>query len=276
MSLSKSCKRIPDEFVISPGKEARIGKRNPAETLGLDDGPDVAARHAANIKRLSELQSLLYADKRFAVLIILQGMDASGKDGALHHLLTGVNPQGVRVATFKKPTDTELRHDYLWRVHAECPERGLIGVFNRSHYEDVLIVRVHDMIDKETCSARYKQINHFERTLAENDTIILKFFLHVSKDEQRRRLEARVKDPKRNWKMELGDLAERKLWDKYQKAYEHALSECSTDEAPWYAIPADHKWFRNLAISQIVVDRLEKLDLRYPKATFDPKKIHVE
>jgi PPK2 family polyphosphate:nucleotide phosphotransferase len=275
MSLSKACKAFHDDFRISPGHNARIDKHDPAERCNLDDTDDVKARHAANIKRLSELQALLYADKRFAVLIVLQGMDASGKDGAIHHLLTGINPQGVHVATFKKPTDVELRHDYLWRIHAECPERGIIGVFNRSHYEDVLIVRVHDMIDKETCEARYKQINHFERTLVENHTIIFKFFLHISRDEQRQRLEARVKDPKRNWKMELGDLAERKLWDKYQKAYENALTACSTDEAPWHIVPADHKWFRNLVISQIVVDKLEKLGLKYPKADFDPRKVHV-
>jgi PPK2 family polyphosphate:nucleotide phosphotransferase len=275
MSLSKACKRFADRFIIPPGDHAAIHKRSPAETFGLDDSPEVHARHAANIKRLAELQAVLYADKRYAILIVLQGMDAAGKDGTIHHLLTGINPQGVRVATFKKPTEAELRHDYLWRIHAQCPERGMIGVFNRSQYEDVLVVRVHDQIDKATCQRRYKQINHFERTLAENNTIVFKFFLHVSRDEQRRRLEARVRDPKRNWKMELGDLAERKLWNKYQKAYEHALTACSTPEAPWYAIPADQKWFRNLAISQIVVDRLETLNLKYPAANFDPKKVHV-
>src|SRR5579862_7251821 len=170
MLLNKACKRFAEEFLITPGKDARIDKRDPAESLGLEDSPEVSERHAANIKRLAELQSLLYADKRFAVLIVLQGMDAAGKDGAIHHLLTGINPQGVRVATFKKPTDNELAHDYLWRIHAQCPERGQITVFNRSHYEDVLIVRVHNWIDKKTCAERYRQINQFERTLAENHT----------------------------------------------------------------------------------------------------------
>ncbi len=275
MSVPKVCKRLDDEFRVRPGKDARLASRDPDDTLGLEDTPEVSARHGENIARLADLQATLYADKRFAVLIVLQGMDASGKDGAIHNLLTGVNPQGVRVATFKRPTELELSHDYLWRIHAECPARGQIAVFNRSHYEDVLVVRVHDLIDKETCAERFKQINQFERHLAANRTIILKFMLHVSKDEQRRRLEARVKDPKRNWKMELGDLAERKLWDRYQKAYENALTRCSTDEAPWHVIPADHKWFRDLAISQIVVDRLEGLGLKYPSATFDPKKVRV-
>jgi len=276
MSLEKACKHFADEFLITPGKDARIGKRDPAETLGLTESAEIHARHHANIQRLAALQHRLFADKRFAVLIVLQGMDASGKDGAIHHLLTGVNPQGVRVKAFRKPTEEELSHDYLWRIHSACPQRGEITVFNRSHYEDVLIVRVHNLVPRKTWSARYRQINQFERHLAENDTIILKFFLHVSRQEQRRRLVARVKDPKRNWKMELDDLREREFWNDYQNAYEHALTDCSTNEAPWYAIPADHKWFRNLAISQIVADHLAKLDLRYPEPAFDPSRVRVK
>ena len=276
MSLPKATRRFVDEFRVLPGKSAKLVKRDPTEFLGLADSPDVNATTTKNVARIADLQQLLYADARFSLLIVLQGIDASGKDGTTRHLLTGVNPQGVRVTSFKAPSADELGHDYLWRIHNVCPARGMIGLFNRSHYEDVLVVRVHELVTKKIWSQRYRQINQFERHLAENNTIILKFFLHISKDEQRKRLQERIDNPKKNWKMQVKDLDERKLWDDYMRAYDDALTECSTEHAPWHVIPADRKWFRDLAISQIVADTLDGLDLRYPKPTFDPSKFRVQ
>jgi PPK2 family polyphosphate:nucleotide phosphotransferase len=277
MSLQKLCKHLPEAFLVKPGKRAHLSKRNPSDTCGLKDkdvaGADKLQDH--NVDRLCSLQQRLYADARFGILIILQGIDASGKDGTTRHLFTGVNPQGVRVHSFKVPTPEEASHDYLWRIHADCPQRGEIVVFNRSHYEDILVPRVHDLVPKKTWQARYRQINQFERHLVENDTVIIKLFLHISKEEQRVRLQERISDPAKNWKMNLKDLDERKHWADYTAAYEDILTECSTDEAPWHVIPADHKWFRNLVVSQIVADRLDALDLKYPKPTFDPKKVRV-
>ncbi len=275
MSLAKARRRFSEEFRVIPGKPAKLAKRDPEESLGLNDAPEVDAITAENVRRIADLQQLLYADARFSLLIVLQGIDASGKDGTTRHLLTGVNPQGVRVTSFKAPTADELGHDYLWRIHKVCPGRGEIGLFNRSHYEDVLVVRVHELVPKKVWSERYRQINQFERHLAENNTVILKFFLHISKDEQRTRLQERIDNPKKNWKMQPKDLDERKLWDDYMRAYEDALTECSTAAAPWHIIPADRKWFRDLAISQIVADTLDGMDLRYPKPTFDPSKFRV-
>ena len=277
MSLQKSAHHFADDFLVPPGKKAKLAAHDPAATRGLSDSPATDKLRAANIERLSNLQHVFYADSRFALLIVLQGIDASGKDGTTAHLLTGVNPQGVRVTSFKQPTAEELGHDYLWRIHKVCPAKGMIGLFNRSHYEDVLVVRVHDLVPKKEWSARYRQINQFERHLAENNTIILKFFLHISKDEQRRRLQQRIDDPSKNWKMQPKDLDERKLWDSYMKAYDDALTECSTDHAPWHIIPGDQaSGSGNLAISQIVADKLESLNLRFPKATFDPSTFHVK
>jgi PPK2 family polyphosphate:nucleotide phosphotransferase len=193
-------------------------------------------------------------------------MDTGGKDGTIRHVFDGVNPQGVKVASFKKPTPRELAHDYLWRVHPHTPGNGEIVIFNRSHYEDVLVVRVHELVPKKVWNRRYEQINDFERRLAEEGTTILKFFLHISKQEQKERLRARLDEPDKNWKFSSGDLAERALWDDYQQAYEDVLSNTSTKWAPWYIIPADQKWFRNLLISQILVDTLERLKMRYPEA----------
>lgn len=276
MSLPKIRKELSEEFRVTPGRPAKLSKKDPEESLGLSEDATTQAATAANIERIANLQQLLYADARYSLLIVLQGIDASGKDGTTRHLLTGVNPQGVRVTSFKAPTADELGHDYLWRIHKVCPARGEIGLFNRSHYEDVLVVRVHELVPKKVWSARFRQINQFERHLKENGTVILKFFLHISKEEQRKRLQARIDDPQKNWKMQPKDLDERKLWDDYMRAYEDALTECSTDDAPWHIIPADRKWFRNLAISQIVADTLGGLDLRYPKPTFDPSKFRVE
>jgi PPK2 family polyphosphate:nucleotide phosphotransferase len=203
---------------------------------------------------LSELQEFLAAAQHHSLLIVLQGMDTSGKDGTIRHVLTAANPQGCEVHSFKAPTQEELLHDFLWRIHRVTPARGMIGVFNRSHYEDVLVVRVHNLVSEEVWSQRYKQINHFEKLLTDNRTIILKFFLHISNEEQKERLLAREQDRDKAWKLSSSDWAERKYWNDYQEAYEDALSKCSTKEAPWYIVPSNHKWYRNLAIAQTIVD----------------------
>ena len=226
-----------------------------------------------NIARLNKLQYRLAAENRRALLIILQAMDAGGKDGTIRHVMTGLNPQGCRVTSFKVPAGEETRHDFLWRIHRAAPGFGEIGIFNRSQYEDVLVVRVHDLVPKAVWSARYDQINDFEKTLTENRTRILKFFLHISFEEQTERLEARVNDPERRWKISEADLAERKYWNDYMHAYEDVLRKCSTKDAPWFVIPSNHKWFRNLAISEIIADTLEDMNPTVPKASIDLSKV---
>ena len=210
------------------------------------------------------MQTVLYAEARRSVLVVLQGIDAGGKDGTIRHVMSGLNPQGVTVTSFKVPEGEEKRHDYLWRVHRAVPEWGDIGIFNRSHYEDVLVVRVHDLVPKSVWSKRYDQINDFERMLTENGVRILKFFLLISKDEQAKRLAARLEDPTKNWKFSADDTKERKFWDDYMQAYEDAITKCSTEAAPWYVIPSNHKWFRNLAVAQILRDEMRAMKLRYP------------
>ena len=227
-----------------------------------------------NVKRISDLQRVLYADARYALLIVLQGRDASGKDGTIRKVFTAVNPQGCTVASFKAPTELEQRHDFLWRVHAQVPQRGMIGIFNRSHYEDVLVPRVHDSIKKKEWLARYEQINDFERMLDHNGVVILKFMLHVSRDEQKRRLMERLADETKNWKFRLGDLEDRAKWDDFTTAYEGALKHTSTKWAPWYVVPADDKDVRDWLIARTIADALDKLDLRYPPA--DPAVLSVE
>jgi PPK2 family polyphosphate:nucleotide phosphotransferase len=226
------------------------------------------------VKRISEQQRVLYADGRYALLIILQGRDASGKDGTIRKVFTAVNPQGCVVASFKVPTELEQRHDFLWRVHALVPARGLIGIFNRSHYEDVIVPRVHGSINKKEWSARYEQINDFEEMLSANGTVILKFMLHISRDEQKRRLLERLTDETKNWKFRAGDLEDRAKWDDFTRAYEGVLRHTSTKAAPWYIVPADDKDVRNLLISRTIADALEKLDLRYPAA--DPAVLGID
>jgi PPK2 family polyphosphate:nucleotide phosphotransferase len=202
-------------------------------------------------------------------------MDAGGKDGTIKHVMGGVNPQGCQVTSFKQPTARELAHDYLWRIHMAVPSRGYIGIYNRSHYEDVLVVRVHNLVPEEVWSTRYEQINHFEKLLAETGTTILKFFLYISKEEQKERFEARLTDPTKNWKFSAGDVKERRYWDDYMLAYEEALSRCNTPWAPWYIIPANRKWYRNLVVSQTIVETLEKLDMHYPPPLADAGSIVV-
>jgi len=228
---------------------------------------DKAAKHER--KRIKKLQSKLYADARYAILVVLQGRDASGKDGTVKKVFRSVNPMGCDVTSFKAPTDIELEHDFLWRIHQRIPRRRMIGIFNRSHYEDVIVPRVHKWITKKVWSARYDQINEFERTLTDNSVVILKFFLHISRDEQKKRLTDRLTDRKKNWKFRLGDLDDRALWDEYTDAYRDAIIECSTKWAPWYIVPADDEDARNLLIARTIADTLDSLDLEYPP--LDPK-----
>ena len=226
-----------------------------------------------HVKRISDAQRVLYADGRYALLIVLQGRDASGKDGTIRKVFTAVNPQGCTVSSFKVPTDLEQHHDFLWRVHAQVPPRGMIGIFNRSHYEDVIVPRVKGSLGKKECSARYDQINDFEEMLSENGTVILKFFLHISRDEQKRRLMERLSDETKNWKFRKGDLDDRAKWDDFTKAYEAALSHTSTEWAPWYIVPADDNDARDWLVSRTIADALEELDLEYPPA--DPSVLGI-
>jgi PPK2 family polyphosphate:nucleotide phosphotransferase len=234
-----------------------------------DDTHGVSKSDAAksdHVEKLAALHDLLYAEHKRSLLIVLQGMDAAGKDGTIKHVMSGVNPQGCIVTSFKQPSTQELDHDYLWRIHSAVPPRGGIGIFNRSHYEDVLIARVHELVPPAVWKERYSQINDFETMLTENGVCILKFFLHMSSGEQRKRFNERLKDPRKNWKSSAADFKERKYWDQYQSAYEDAVAKCGTKEAPWYVIPSDHKWFRNFAVAEVIVGTLASFKMRYPKA----------
>jgi PPK2 family polyphosphate:nucleotide phosphotransferase len=252
-----------DAFRIAPGDKVHLDKIDPSGTPSYDGDKSGAKEVIEQLTvQLDGLQERLYAGHKHSILIILQGMDTCGKDGTIEHVFEGVNPQGVRVANFKAPTPNELAHDYLWRVHREAPAKGEIAIFNRSHYEDVLVVRVHELVPEKVWQKRYKQINNFERTLTEEGTIILKFFLHISMDEQKQRLIDRLDEPEKHWKFNPDDLKERALWGDYQKAYEDAIEETSTEFAPWYIIPANRKWFRNLVIASILTKTLKDLDLQ--------------
>jgi PPK2 family polyphosphate:nucleotide phosphotransferase len=254
-----------DDLRVRAGKRLSLDDFDPGDkSVAPGDKEATAEKCAALEERLGDLQELLFADHRHALLIVLQGMDTSGKDGTVRHVMQGVSPLGVRAVPFKKPTPPERDHDFLWRAHAQTPGKGEVVIFNRSHYEDVLIVRVHDWIDAHECGRRYDQINDFERMLVENGTIVLKFFLHISKDEQRERLRKRIEDPSKRWKFELGDLDERKLWDEYRKSYEDAIANTSTEHAPWIVVPADHKWVRNYVVAKTLVNTLKDVDMAYP------------
>jgi PPK2 family polyphosphate:nucleotide phosphotransferase len=259
---------------VKPGTKVRLDDANAERTHGWKKSDAEAVLESMRTV-LEEQQTRLYADGRFAVLVVLQATDGAGKDSTIKNVMTAFNPQGCTVTSFKSPSSEELKHDYLWRVHKNVPARGEIGVFNRSHYEDVLIVRVDNLVPKEVWKPRYDQINDFERMLTQNDVSIVKFFLQISKDEQKKRLEDRLDDPTKQWKFNIDDIEKRKKWDDYQSAYEDVLTRCSTKEAPWYIIPANYKWFRNLAISQILAAELGKLPLRYPKLQVDPSKVRV-
>jgi PPK2 family polyphosphate:nucleotide phosphotransferase len=258
-----------NKLIVNPGQKVRLKDVDPS-FKGQHESQEAAAPELERYRqKLVQLQALLYAEKEHAVLIVLQGMDASGKDGTIKHVFGALNPQGASVAAFKQPTPIELDHDFLWRVHPHAPPKGWLAIFNRSHYEDVLVTRVHKLVDKPTCTARYDLIRAFERGLKESGTTILKFFLHISKEEQLARFGKRLDDPLRNWKISESDYSERPLWDAYMEAIEAALSATSTPDAPWYVIPANRKWFRNLAVSQIVADTVEELGMSFPKPSVD-------
>jgi PPK2 family polyphosphate:nucleotide phosphotransferase len=260
---------------VEPGTPVRLDAIDPTATFGRGKEGS-AALLAAGQARLSALQDRLWAESRHAVLVILQGIDAAGKDGTIRHVMGAFNPQGCTVTPFRVPTPVELAHDYLWRVHRRTPARGEIAVFNRSHYEDVLVVRVRGLVASDVWARRYDEINAFERHLAANGTTIVKLFLWIDRDEQRARLQARYDDPTKRWKFSMGDLDERRLWDDYVTAFEEALSRCSTPHAPWYVIPANRKWFRNLAVAEILGDLIEELDPQYPLAPDLPANLRIE
>ncbi len=253
----------------APAGQVDLSAIDPRETLGLESKKQAKKLIRRYAERMRELQYLLYAEGRHSLLIVLQAMDAGGKDGTIRHVLGWMNPQGCRVVPFKVPTPEERAHDFLWRVHPHAPGRGQVAIFNRSHYEDVLVVRVHELVPRAVWSQRYEQINAFESLLAANGTRILKFFLHISPEEQLERFRKRLENPAKQWKISEADYAERAYWDQYQAAYADALERCNPDHAPWFVIPADRKWFRNLAISRIVVETLESLDMQLPRPKVD-------
>ena len=253
-------------FLVEPGSRLRLGKVDPGDTSGFDGGKSDGERAIDSVvKKLDPLQELLYAEHRHKVLVVLQGMDSSGKDGTIRRVFEGVNPQGVRVAHFGKPSEEELDHDYLWRAHKQVPGKGEIVIFNRSHYESVLVERVHGLVPEKVWSRRYRQISDFERMLSEEGTAILKFFLHIDKEEQAKRFQARLEDPTKHWKFSYLDYNERSYWKDYTKAYEDALEKTSTEWAPWFIVPSDHPWFRDLVVSQALLKALEDMDMKYPK-----------
>jgi len=257
------------KFIVAPGARLRLRKIDPSY-CGKHVSHETAVEETAQgVARMDRLQYLLYADDSRSLLIVLQGLDAAGKDGVIRHLFSGMNPQGTFVAPFKQPTKTELAHDFLWRVHKSAPGKGEVVIFNRSHYEDVLAARVHKLVPRSVWSKRYDLINGFEKMLSENGTCVLKFYLHISPDEQLDRFKQRLDDPARQWKISDSDYSERKLWPKYIEAFEEALERTSTKYAPWYVIPSNHKWFRNLAISQIVADAMDGMHLKLPKPSVD-------
>jgi PPK2 family polyphosphate:nucleotide phosphotransferase len=270
-------------FRVRPGQKVDLRRYDPADTQPFEHKRKTSGRLEKDLEKMSALQARLYAQDRWSLLLIFQAMDAAGKDSAIKHVMSGVNPQGTQVYAFKRPSDEELDHDYLWRTTRALPERGRIGIFNRSYYEEVLVVRVHpevlgreklpkEVVTRRLWAERYEDINAYERHLARNGTVIRKFFLHVSKDEQRRRFLERLDDPEKNWKFETADLAERDRWDEYMRAYQRALSMTSTKHAPWFIVPADHKWFTRVVIAQLVIEALESLNLEYPR----PTKAHLD
>lgn len=264
-------------YRVEPGSQVDLAKIDPSSTEAFKGGKKEAEKVFPKLNaRLEELQELLWAEHRHKVLIVLQGMDTSGKDGVIRHVFEGVNPTGVRVASFKAPTPEELEHDFLWRVHPKVPGTGEMVIFNRSHYEDVLVVRVHHLAPEEVWRKRYGQINDFERLLAETGTTVLKFFLHISKEEQRERLQDRIDDPTKRWKFRKGDLADRERWDDYTKAYEEALSKTSTKDAPWYVVPSDRNWYRNLVIANVLNETLEGLGMKQPEPVEDLTGVVIE
>ncbi|MDF1513734.1 MAG: polyphosphate kinase 2 family protein [Anaerolineae bacterium] len=265
-----------EQYLVQPGTIIDLGQWDPRDKSGFD-GNKAAGKEVLKMlnERLEMLQELMYAEGKRKLLVVLQAMDTGGKDGVIRHVFDGVNPQGVKVASFKKPTPIELAHDYLWRVHRHTPGNGQITIFNRSHYEDVLVVRVHNLVPPEIWQERYAHINAFEHMLADEGTKIIKFFLNISKQEQKERLQARLDNPEKQWKFAVGDLKERALWDTYIGAYEAVLSKTSTTWAPWYIVPADRKWYRNLVIGTLLVQTLQGFQMQYPVPEDDIENIVI-
>ena len=283
--LPGRARRFSKPYRVTKGRKFHLRDVDPADTAQLESGDENAAREALQegVEQLAEYQDMLYAQDRWALLLIFQAMDAAGKDGTIKHVMSGVNPQGVQVYSFKAPSPEELDHDYLWRCIKNVPERGRIGIFNRSYYEEVLVARVHpeilerqklppELVTKRVWQERFEDIRNFERYLTRNGVVIRKFFLHVSKAEQKRRFLARLDEPRKNWKFSANDVAERRHWRDYQKAYEDVIRETATEEAPWYVVPADHKWFTRLVVAAAIVDALAGLDLRYPEVTAEQRR----
>lgn len=278
------------KILVKPGKKVKVADFDPAYKGVLNSKDEGVKLLEENVKSMIELQDKLYADNRHAVLLIFQAMDAAGKDGTIKHVMSGLNPQGCQVYSFKAPTHIELDHDYIWRTYICLPERGRFGIFNRSYYEEVLVVKVHpeyllaqnlpsvksiEKVDDEFWNNRYRQINNLEKHLVENGTMVLKFFLNVSKDEQKKRFLDRIEDPARNWKFSSADVKERQHWDEYMEAYGDMLSETSTEYAPWFVIPADRKWFMRYAVSNIIINRMKELNIEYPELA-DNEKVRLE
>ena len=268
-------KDLSKRFQVRPGSKVHLSRTDSDDTAGIRNPEAAVPVLAKNLQQLDRLQYRLYAEGRRSLLIVLQGMDAAGKDGTVRHVMSGMNPQACRVSSFKKPTAEEMARDFLWRVHRVVPARGEVGIFNRSHYEDVLVVRVHQLVPKPVWKDRYRRINEFEELLRTAGTRVLKFYLHISRQEQTRRLKERLADPTKHWKINEQDYVERKLWKDYQAAYEEMLEKCSTAHAPWWIIPSDHKWFRNLAVAQIIAEELEDLDPQFPEPKVDLSKIRI-
>jgi PPK2 family polyphosphate:nucleotide phosphotransferase len=267
--------KLKSPYLVKPHAKIRLSRLAADETGQFkheDAAKDVLDGHR---KDLSELQEILYASKQKALLIVLQGMDTAGKDGTISHIFSGINPQGCDVASFREPTPEEAQHDFLWRIHAQVPRRGMIKIFNRSHYEDILVPHVHKLISSKKLDEHIEDILEFESMLNDNDIVILKFFLHISFQEQTRRLQSRIDTPDKQWKLSASDFREREFWSQYEETYDHLLSATSRKNAPWFVIPSDYKWYRNVAISQILVQAMKDLKLKYPKPSIDPSKIKL-
>lgn len=267
---------MAQSIIVPPGTKVKLKDYDPDYTGNFKNKAEAQKVLSSIQTQMKELQELLYAEGKRSVLIILQAMDTGGKDGTIKNVMAGVDPQGCDVQNFKVPTPEELAHDFLWRAHKVTPAKGKIVIFNRSYYEDVLVVRVHNVVPKEVWSKRYDQINSFEKCLTENDTVIIKFYLHISKDEQKKRLEERLNDPTKRWKFSEADLRERRYWNDYMDAYEDVLTKCSTDYAPWYIVPANKKWYRNVVVGETIVKRLKELNMKYPEPKTDLSKIVIE
>lgn len=267
---------LTEKFLVKPGETIKLKDYDPREKSLFDDENATKAETAELARDIDALQDRLYAEGQRALLVILQGTDTAGKDGTIRGVFNATGPIGVSVTAFRRPTENELAHDYLWRAHLAAPKRGMIGIFNRSHYEDVLVAKVHELAPRKAIEQRYDQINAFEKMLTENGTVVLKFMLHISKDEQKERLQARLGDPKKYWKFNPGDLEDRKRWDDFQEAYEVMLNKCSTSWAPWHVIPADRKWVRNAVVARIVKETLEGIDPKYPQPTWKPSDFTID